>query len=165
MSRKTKHAPVRIVAWDNSVREVECLAAFDHVIDGATIRFYVTRDYPADPVVTEARTGRKVCSLPVGVAYQPAYAHLGSYENRAKDGLAELIERVGEARVRVVIQSAPSLGDAKPVHYQTGRGTLCSLDNDASVREPTADWSTVTCPHCLRLRKPSTYKVVNGVAE
>lgn len=36
-------------------------------------------------------------------------------------------------------------------HYQTGYGTLCSLDNDASVRTPTADRSTVTCPHCITL--------------
>jgi hypothetical protein len=39
----------------------------------------------------------------------------------------------------------------KPVHYQTGRGTLCSLDNDASVRTPSPDWSGVTCRHCLKL--------------
>lgn len=37
------------------------------------------------------------------------------------------------------------------VHYQTGRGTFCSLDNDASIRTPTEDKATVTCPHCLKL--------------
>lgn len=37
-----------------------------------------------------------------------------------------------------------------PVHYQTGRGTLCSLDNDASVRVPTEDRASVTCSYCLR---------------
>lgn len=36
-------------------------------------------------------------------------------------------------------------------HYQTGRGTLCSLDNDASIRTATQDRSTVTCTHCLYL--------------
>jgi hypothetical protein len=36
-------------------------------------------------------------------------------------------------------------------HYQTGRGTLCSLDNDASIRAATQDRSTVTCRHCLHL--------------
>jgi hypothetical protein len=38
-------------------------------------------------------------------------------------------------------------------HYQTGRGTLCSLDNDASVRTPTADRSAVSCRHCLELMR------------
>jgi hypothetical protein len=41
----------------------------------------------------------------------------------------------------------------KAVHYQTGRGTLCSLDNDASIRTPTDDRSIVTCPYCLNLMK------------
>jgi hypothetical protein len=36
-------------------------------------------------------------------------------------------------------------------HYQTGYGTLCSLDNDASVRTPTTDNSLVTCPYCRNL--------------
>jgi hypothetical protein len=36
-------------------------------------------------------------------------------------------------------------------HYQTGRGTLCSLNNDASVRTATRDATTVTCPYCLEL--------------
>lgn len=37
------------------------------------------------------------------------------------------------------------------VHYQTGRGTLCSLDNDAAVRTPTPEASAVTCVYCLEL--------------
>lgn len=46
--------------------------------------------------------------------------------------------------------AGPGILDRRaPVHYQTGHGTLCSLDNDASVREPTADRSTVTCTYCL----------------
>lgn len=40
---------------------------------------------------------------------------------------------------------------ANYTHYQTGRGTLCSLDNDASNRTPTEDESAVTCPYCLEL--------------
>jgi hypothetical protein len=42
-------------------------------------------------------------------------------------------------------------GGNKTVHYQTGRGTLCSLDNDAAIRTHTEDKSTVTCPHCIKL--------------
>lgn len=41
-------------------------------------------------------------------------------------------------------------------HYQTGHGTLCSLDNDASIRTPTEDRSIVTCPYCVNLLTMST---------
>lgn len=43
-------------------------------------------------------------------------------------------------------------------HYQTGRGTLCSLDNDASIRTATRDHSTVTCTYCLELMRLNTYR-------
>lgn len=41
----------------------------------------------------------------------------------------------------------------RPIHYQTGRGTLCSLDNDASIRTPTGDnaLAAVNCPYCREL--------------
>lgn len=38
------------------------------------------------------------------------------------------------------------------LHYQTGHGTLCSLDNAANV-PASSGWGAVFCPHCRELRK------------
>lgn len=69
---------------------------------------------------------------------------------RRRMEVTKLINRLRSMYPEAHIESVRVTWRAR-THYQTGRGTLCSLDNDASIRTATADRSTVTCPRCKEL--------------
>lgn len=56
-----------------------------------------------------------------------------------------------QALVKRGTVSESTLPRCKTTHYQTGKGTLCSLDNDAAIRTHTEDKATVTCGYCINL--------------
>ena len=98
----TKGAPV----------EVQVFATFRETIAGKRFDFAVTRDISGfGQVLTECRTGRKVCALAVGAVYLPAYAKLRrtAYTARGLIALRQLIDKHGAAHVRAVMESAPAL--------------------------------------------------------
>lgn len=92
---------------DGTKETVELFCKFCHKIDGQLFEFAVTKEVNGlHKVVTHVASGLKVCALSVGAAYLPAYRHLGTDVARAQVSLQQLIDRVGEARVRSVISAA-----------------------------------------------------------
>ena len=51
----------------------------------------------------------------------------------------------------------------KPMHYWTGRGTLCSLDNSTKRKLTHTDhWPSVTCKYCNHIRAVNAKKAAEG---
>lgn len=97
---------------DGATHQSRLYAGFYFVVQGERHRFVVVDNaHGIGQNVTHAASGMKVCALGVGANYLRGYAKLNetAYVERAKMSLQELIDRVGEAKVRTVLAAAPDL--------------------------------------------------------
>ncbi|CAJ0901191.1 hypothetical protein R1479_04596 [Ralstonia mannitolilytica] len=91
------------VAGSDGPIEAEQLGTFAFYIQNIQFRFVVTR-LPGAPTadVTHRASGKRICAIPF-IALQAA---VGDYIVAAKGELRNLVDRVGEARVRSVLAAA-----------------------------------------------------------